>query len=123
VTERVIVADDDRVTSHLLCAILRSQGFVPAPAFDIPEIFVACARPPRPAAILLDLNMPGGTGIGTIVRLKGDAALRDIPVVVVSGSDDPADRADSLRAGAAAFVTKPIGADTLLAALHAALGG
>ena len=105
---RIIVADDDRVTSHLVCAVLRKHGYAPEPVRDVESLFVACATQPRPAAILLDLNMPGGSGADSVRRIKSDPALAGVPLLIVSGSDQAADHQMATAAGVSAFITTPI---------------
>jgi two-component system response regulator len=63
---------------------------------------------PRPGVILLDLNMPGVSGIETLRELKRDPALRGIPVVVMTTSDAQEDVRASYDLGAASFITKPV---------------
>lgn len=119
---RIIVADDDRVTSHLVCAILRKHGYLPEPARDVDELFAACANAPRPAAILLDLNMPGGSGTDSVRRIRSDPALTGVPLLIVSGSDQEADHQMAVASGASAFITKPIDMAQLLVAVTDAIG-
>ena len=72
------------------------------------------ARAPRPDLILLDLGLPGISGKGVLAEVKDDAALRDIPVVVLTASIDPADRADVEHFDVAAYLTKPVDLEKFL---------
>lgn len=63
---------------------------------------------PRPAVILLDLNMPRMDGREVLTELKADPALSSIPVVVLTTSDDEQDVVRSYCSGAAGFVNKPV---------------
>ena len=119
--KRIIVAEDDRMTSHLLCAVLRKGGYAAESAFDVSSLFVLCEQLPVPDAVLLDLNMPGGTGTDSIRRLKRTGALAHVPVIIISGSSVPEDQATALALGAYAFLCKPIDPQSLLDALRAAL--
>jgi CheY-like chemotaxis protein len=119
---RVIVADDDRVTSHLVSAILRRGGYAPEPVLDVPALFAACLRAPTPRAILLDLGMPGGTGADSIRYIKGTPAVAAVPLIIISGSEADADHVEAIRLGAAAFLDKPIDPAALLSALARATG-
>lgn len=65
------------------------------------------ASSPRPDLVLLDLNMPRLSGREALPMLKGDPALRLLPVVVLTTSDDQNDVQACYEAGANAFVTKP----------------
>ncbi len=76
------------------------------------------ANTPRPDLILLDLNLPGKDGRAVLAEIKVDDELRDIPVVVVTGSSAPADVVQSYRLHANAYVTKPIDAQAFLEAVN-----
>lgn len=62
----------------------------------------------RPCLILLDLNMPVMNGIEFLQIAKRDATLRRIPVVVLTTSEEPQDKANSFEWGAAGYMTKPL---------------
>ncbi|QJD94538.1 response regulator [Mucilaginibacter robiniae] len=62
-----------------------------------------------PKLILLDLNLPGLSGLDILKRVKETQPLRYVPVVIFSTSDNPADVRTSLEFGANAYVTKPLG--------------
>jgi CheY-like chemotaxis protein len=72
------------------------------------------ALPTAPDAIVLDTNMPGGSGIDVLKRLKRSTKTLRIPVVVVSGSGDSDIRQIALDLGVADFLTKPVDLDQLL---------
>ena len=118
---RIIVADDDAVTSHLVCAVLRTHGYAPEPARDVESLFLACTKQPRPAAILLDLNMPGGSGADSVRRIKSDSELAGVPLLIVSGSDQAADHQMATAAGVSAFIDKPIDMAHLLSVVADAI--
>jgi two-component system response regulator len=63
----------------------------------------------RPHLILLDLNMPRMSGHEALGRIKQDAELRSIPVVILTTSTDRHDIAASYEAGASSYISKPIG--------------
>ena len=98
--KRIIVAEDDRMTSHLLCAVLRKGGYAAESALDVSSLFVLCEQLPVPDAVLLDLNMPGGTGTDSIRRLKRTRALAHVPVIIISGSSVPEDQTTALARSA-----------------------
>lgn len=66
------------------------------------------ADSPHPDLILLDLNMPRMSGLECLTAIKQDAALSDIPVVVLTTSKAESDKAASLDLGAADFFSKPM---------------
>ncbi|MBB5235951.1 response regulator [Deinococcus budaensis] len=73
---------------------------------------------PLPDLVLLDLNMPRVNGHQVLAAVKGDPALREVPVVVFTTSDEQADRAAATMAGADGYVLKPEGFNDLIATLN-----
>ena len=67
------------------------------------------AAAPRPCLILLDFKLPKVDGHGVLQEIKGDKALRSIPVVMLTTADRGEEIAASYRAGANSVVTKPTG--------------
>jgi two-component system, response regulator len=65
-------------------------------------------KAPRPGLILLDLNMPKMGGQEALAIIKGDRTLRDIPIVVLSGSRRDEDVVRSYQLGVNSFITKPV---------------
>jgi CheY-like chemotaxis protein len=118
---KILVADDDRVLSQLVCAIVREAGHTPIAAFDAMQALMFAMRPPMPALIILDINMPGGTGLEALKKLKLSARTAPIPVVVLSGSDE-ADMPQQVKAlGATEFVAKPIDPEALAGVIQRVL--
>jgi CheY-like chemotaxis protein len=72
----------------------------------------------RPELILLDLNLPLVGGHEVLARLKEDPELKEIPVVVLTTSDDEADARESYRLQAAGFITKPVDAKKFITTIH-----
>lgn len=115
---RILVADDDRVIVTLIAGLLRQKGHEAVPVFDAMQAVMFAARPPPVDAIILDIHMPGGTGIEAIRRLKSLPKTALIPLVVLSGSTDPA-LPDKVKAdGADAFLSKPVDPAQLFATLE-----
>ena len=69
---------------------------------------------PRPGLILLDLNMPRKDGREALREIKGDPALRSIPVVILTTSREEEDILRTYDLGANSFVSKPVGFDSLV---------
>ena len=114
---RILIADDDRVLSHLLCNRLRARGCDVVAAFDAMQAFMFSLRAPQPDAIVLDVNMPAGTGVETLKKLKLSTKTAFIPVIVLSGSTDPRLPEIVVELGAAQFLAKPTDPEALFEAL------
>lgn len=114
---RILVADDDRVVVGLVAGLLRQKGHEAVPVFDAMQAVMFAAKPPGVDAIILDINMPGGTGLEAIRRLKSLPKTALIPLIVLSGSTDAA-MPDKVKAqGADAFLGKPVDPAKLFEAL------
>jgi DNA-binding response OmpR family regulator len=118
---RVLLADDDRVLTHLLSSRLRARGVETVVAHDAMQAFMSAMRSP-PDAIVLDLQMPGGTGLEALRKLKTSAKTSSIPVIVLSGSGD-AQTPDQVKGlGADEFLLKPVDPEALYQVLCTTLG-
>ena len=120
---RVLVADDDRIVVTLVAGMLRAKGHQVTPVFDAMQAFMFAMRPPAPDVIILDINMPGGTGIEAIKRLKSSHNTALIPVIVLSGTTDPQMPEKVKSLGADAFLKKPVDSAALFTALAKLLPG
>ena len=99
----VLVVEDDVRSSEALADLLEEYGYTVVRAYDGAEAFALATRGPLPPClILLDLMMPVMDGWEFLRRKKGEAALANVPVVVLSALSS------AIPSGAAAFVTKPI---------------
>jgi CheY-like chemotaxis protein len=117
----VLVVDDDRVVSQLVAALLRGKGHKVFTAFDAVQGLMQAKRNPPVDAIVLDINMPGGSGEETLRKIKISTQTQNIPVIILSGSIDAAGQGRVMTQGAAAVLSKPLVPEELLAALDAAL--
>ena len=115
---KLLIADDDRILTHLLSSRLRTLGWKVTVAHDAMQALMFAMRI-VPDAILLDIDMPGGTGIEAIRKLKVSTKTSQIPIVVLTGSIDPGDEPRIRDLGAEGFMMKPPDID----ALHTMLAG
>ena len=113
----VLCIDDDPASLDLLTRLLRSQPGLQVVTSKDPCTAVALARQHHPALVLLDIEMPGMDGHAVLQALRADPALAPVPVVAVTANALPTDRARSLAAGFAAYVTKPFSVAELLGVL------
>ena len=109
----VLVIDDDPVVRDVLRRSLSKEGFHVEVAASGEEGLRA-ARELLPAAITLDVRMPGMDGWTVLATLKNDAALADIPVIMLTIEDD---QKTGYSLGASEYLTKPVDRDRLAAIL------
>ncbi|MEK7240659.1 MAG: response regulator [Gemmatimonadota bacterium] len=117
----VLLADDDKVQTLMLSSVLRARGYRVDSAFDATQTFTTAIRT-KPDVIVLDIQMPGGTGMLVLERLKASTKTSQIPVIVLSGSTDPEAEPSVRKLGADVFLSKPVDVDELLGALSRVLG-
>ncbi|MFZ0732151.1 MAG: response regulator [Candidatus Sulfotelmatobacter sp.] len=113
---KILVADDSRFQIALLTRALQNNGFEVVVAQDACQAGMVALRT-APDAIVLDINMPGGSGIDVLKRLKRSVKTQGIPVVVVSGSCDSEVRNAAAKLGVADFLAKPVDVDQLYGVL------
>lgn len=114
VTPTVLIIDDDPMVHQLLRGRLQQDGFEVYSATDGIE-GLALAREHRPTVILLDLHLPKLDGWGVLARLKGEAQLAVIPVIIVSVEEE---RARGFSFGACDYLIKPIEPDQLVSVVR-----
>jgi DNA-binding response OmpR family regulator len=119
-TSRVVVIDDDRSWTDTLAGLLTDRGLSVCMAHDGVEGY-QIIEATRPSLIILDLNLPRMSGIQLLARLRQSGW--SIPVVVISGEDDPDVKMKVATAGANAFLAKPASLADLLNALRRFLPG
>ena len=110
----VLVVDDTPANIHVIKGILQGDYKIKAATSGEKALQIAAKSPP-PDLILLDVMMPGMDGYEVCQRLKAEPATANIPVVFVTGHADDEERAKGLALGAAAYVTKPVEPEELLA--------
>jgi two-component system response regulator NreC len=115
----VVIADDHTVVRQGLRMLIDNEDGlqVIAEAGTVPDA-ERLTRAHRPTVLVLDLNMPGGSSLEAIPRLKDETA-----VVVLTMQDDPAFARQALQAGARGFVLKEAADEELLEAIRLAAAG
>ena len=83
------------------------------------EAGVDIATRRRPAVVIMDINLPGMSGLDALRALKADEATRDIPVIALTAAASDRDREAGVRAGFYRYLTKPVQVDELIRALEA----
>ena len=116
----ILVVDDVPDNVEILQMRLESQGYEVVTAGDGVEALEK-TRELRPDLILLDIMMPKMDGIETVKRLKADASLPFIPVILVTAKADGADVVAGLESGGDDYLTKPVDHAALSARVRAML--
>ena len=116
----LLVCDDDPATVDLFSAMLRRHGYRTLGVTDGAEA-VQRAVAEQPAALLLDLRMPGTTGAQVLAELKAATLTRHIPVVVVSGLSPESE--PQLTPDTDGWLIKPVTEDRLVETVATALAG
>ncbi len=117
----ILIVEDDPNSRKLLRDVLGTVGYETVEA-ETAEDGIRIARDSHPALILMDIRLPGMSGIEALRHLREDARTRAIPVVAVTASVMQAQTAQALDAGFDALEQKPISIDALLATVRRILG-
>ncbi len=116
----VLLIDDDPRLGELLTSYLGQSGFDVTVARDGVQGLDRIRRA-RPDVVLLDVMMPGIDGLEVCRRIRADAALRALPVLMLTARGDETDRVVGLELGADDYLSKPFGPRELLARVRALL--
>ena len=116
----ILVVEDDSRSRRLVHDLLEHEGFAIVEAGS-GEDGVRLALERLPSLIVMDVRLPGMDGIAALKRLRGTDACRAIPVIAVTASAMPGDRAAITGAGFDACEEKPIDVQRLLATVRALL--
>ena len=115
----IAVLDDDESLRRALTRVLRVGGFS-AVEFACGKEFLKSWRLDPPACLVLDLEMPGVSGMEILEALQ--VAKAPFPVIVITAHDAPHVREESMRRGAVAYLRKPVDITGLLEAVTNAVG-
>lgn len=111
----VCIVDDDPSLRDALRSLLRSVGHA-VRDYGSTQAFVAGARPDLPACLVLDVRLPGRSGLEFMTELAGHGIR--LPVVFITGHGDIPMSVSAMKAGAIEFLTKPFRDQDLLDAVH-----
>ena len=117
----VVMADDDPRLRGLVRATIAADEYTLLEAEDGDAAW-ALIQQHQPALALLDIDMPGRSGLELARAIRSDPRLAAVRVILLTGWDDPADVAAGRAAGADWYLTKPFSPLELLATLEQALG-
>ncbi len=114
----ILVIDDDSALRQICLDLLAARGYRGLGAASVGDGLRAFAER-QPAAVLLDLKLPDGTGLDVLRELQRRSAVT--PVVVVSGLGGVSEAVEAMRLGAAEYLEKPLGRDRLYEVLERVL--
>ena len=122
----IMLVEDSLIDARLTIEALRRCGFhhrltlfrdgTEAVEFLNRRGVFACA--PRPTVILLDLFLPDIDGVSFLRQLRGQSELADIPVVVLTSSDDGTDQQECERLGVSSYIRKPFNEEKFLSVIR-----
>jgi len=107
----VAVVEDDTSSRKTLLRVLRAGGF-DAREYTSAEHYLASPPRPSPVGLLLDMNLGGMSGLELQKRLQTSGST--VPVIVITGRDDPRTEEESWRLGCRAYLHKPCDASAIL---------
>jgi FixJ family two-component response regulator len=114
----VFAVDDDASMREALARLFRSIG-MRAQIFASAQDFLMFKRPDAPACLVLDVRLPGVSGLDLQSQLA--AANLEIPIIFITGHGDIPMSVQAMKAGAVEFLTKPFRDQALLDAIHLAI--
>jgi DNA-binding response OmpR family regulator len=104
---RILVADDDLTLSRLLEHRLRERGYEVLVTQDVVLTWQVIQRQ-SPHLVILDIKMPGGSGLAVLRRMKQNLNTVAVPVIVITAADDPGTLQQIMGLHPDALMRKPI---------------
>jgi len=115
----IAVVDDDELVRGALQRLLKASG-LGAVSFESAEDLLKSGQLPDIACLIVDIRMPGMSGLELQAKLKAERCR--IPIIFITAHGDAKMRTQAMRDGAVKFLAKPFDNTVLLEAVHAALG-
>jgi len=116
--ERILIVEDDRLSMTLLSDFLSAHGYSVLKTSEGLEA-INLARDEQPDLILMDIRLPGMSGLDVTRRLKQDDQTKAIPIIAVTAFATPGDETRALESGCVAYITKPVNVGELLRTIEA----
>ena len=120
---RILIADDEPHIRRILQTLLETAGFDVDLRQDGTDALEAVQEADHYDLILLDIMMPGATGLEVLKKIRAMEARKSTPVVILTAKGQDADRQEAFSLGADDFLTKPFSPKKLLARIHEIIDG
>jgi CheY-like chemotaxis protein len=120
-SKSVLIVDDEMSNTQLFGMMLELEGYRPVAASDARTALEAL-RQQTPDLMIVDVMLPGASGLELCKRVRGELGLTDLPIVIVSAKSQLVDVQAGLAAGANYYLTKPVTKVELLNAVRQAMG-
>ena len=117
-----MVVEDNDLNRKLFCDVLRANGFEVDPVAD-GETVLETARSTAPDLIIMDIQLPGVSGVDLIEAAKRDTSLRAIPVLAVTAFAAKGDEERIRAAGASGYLAKPVSISPFMSAVKELVEG
>lgn len=122
VAKRIMVVEDNDLNRRLFCDVLKANGFEVEPVADGAKV-LDIARAVSPDLIIMDIQLPGISGVDLIEAAKQDMLLAQIPVLAVTAFAAKGDEERIRAAGAAGYLSKPVSIMPFMNAVNELLPG
>ncbi|MDH4247701.1 MAG: response regulator [Deltaproteobacteria bacterium] len=120
--ERILIADDEEHLGYMIKFKLEKSGYEVDWCVNGRDALKAVQDNP-PALVILDVMMPGMTGFEVLEAIKTNAALKSIPVIMLTARGQEDDTVRGITLGAADYITKPFRPAELLARVKRLIPG
>lgn len=112
-SSKIMMVDDEPINMRVLQLHLTAQGYSRFVSVTDSTQAIDKIRSERPSVLLLDLNMPEVSGLEILSQVRSDDELKQLPVIVLTSSNDPETKVEALQLGATDFLPKPVDANEL----------
>ncbi|HOP10392.1 MAG TPA: response regulator transcription factor [Oscillospiraceae bacterium] len=116
----IIVVEDDRGIRELVVYTLQNTGFKAMGCENAQELYTVL-KTEKPQLILLDIMLPGEDGISILKRLRQNAAMKKVPIIMLTAKGAEYDKVIGLDSGADDYITKPFGMMEMISRIKAVL--
>ncbi|MBY6015447.1 response regulator [Qipengyuania gaetbuli] len=118
---RILVVEDNDLNRKLFCDVLKANGHEVVPVADGNNV-LATARKFSPDLVIMDIQLPGVSGVDLIAEIKRDGELAKVPVLAVTAYAGKGDEERIRGAGAEDYLAKPVSIGPFMAAVRRLVG-